>query len=84
MFVKNLVLPVTYPIFKFKNNILYELGYKLEQKLRILLLHDISPKLFSNFNDQILHLMKSWEFITTDQFVRILSGSKEIKKKAFF
>lgn len=82
MQIKHIILPAIFPLFEVKNSIFEIINLSQNQRLRVMLFHDISPENLSKFSNQITHLIRSWEFITTEQFVRILSGSEEIKKKS--
>ena len=82
MQIKHIILPAIFPLFEVKNSIFEIINLSQNQRLRLMLFHDISPGNLSKFSNQITHLIRSWEFITTEQFVRILSGSEEIKKKS--
>jgi len=81
---KHKIIPAIFPLFKIRNSIFEMINLSQNQRLRAMIFHDISPRNLSKFSNQITHLIRSWEFITTEQFVRILSGSEEIKKKVFF
>ena len=80
MFSKHNILASCYPILHFKNSVLNRLGLRLEEKLRVLLFHDIAPDNYSKFGEQLTHLKKSWNLISPKQLVEILSGTKTINE----
>jgi len=48
--------------------------------LRILTYHDIPPRLFENFKNQIQWLKSSWSFITPHQFRLIIEGREKLQQ----
>jgi peptidoglycan/xylan/chitin deacetylase (PgdA/CDA1 family) len=69
-----------YKPLKLYNNVLKKMGRRSSARLRVLLYHDIAPQHETKFEDQLIWLSKTWQFITPQQFSHIMDGSLSLER----
>lgn len=68
----------SYFIFSFYYKI--NLFSKTRYRLRVLSYHDMEEKCHNLLERQLTHLMKSWKFLTPDEFELIIQGKKNLSQ----
>jgi peptidoglycan/xylan/chitin deacetylase (PgdA/CDA1 family) len=73
------ILAASYYPIKLTKTIGRLLGLSSANKLRVLLYHDIAPRDQANFAAQLRWLKRTWNFVTVDQYVAMVSGQAPIR-----
>ena len=77
MSFKHWILSATYHPLRLWNGMLGVLGSR--PRLRVLLYHDIAPTEEVHFAAQLRWLSRSWNFVTPEQFSKVISGDERIE-----
>lgn len=74
-------LATSYLPLRFMNSSLSKIGFKTNDRLRVILFHDIPIEEFSKFTIQLEWLMKTWNFVSPGNFEEMLSSKNPVKGK---
>jgi peptidoglycan/xylan/chitin deacetylase (PgdA/CDA1 family) len=79
MFLHHVLLAAIYPALRIMTIIRKNIFLKRDDRLRVLLYHDIPPAKRGQFSDQLRRLKQTWEFITPEEFEKIMSGDLPLR-----
>ncbi|MFH1638900.1 MAG: polysaccharide deacetylase family protein [Chloroflexota bacterium] len=72
-------MAAAYPPLRLGNNLLRRVGAKSDARVRVLICHDIALQEQVRFSAQLRWLMRSWTFVSPQQFAAMMSRDEPIK-----
>ena len=79
MSLHHVLLAALYPVLKIRTIVRKNIFSKSDDRLRVLLYHDIPAEKRDQFLDQLRRLKQRWGFITTEEFERIMKGDQPLR-----
>jgi len=79
MSFKNSIFTASYLPMRFTNNLLRQIGIKLDARLRIVNYHHIAANEQHQFESQLRWMARSWSFVSPQRFAAMISGEEKVK-----